>query len=200
MNFLLKQDFKLSHTDGGVAFAWTSGSDMTNLLQMLGEAEKIASEGIYDEIEADESFTPSIFDIPSTFHVKAPITTQPAHATHSEFRYSLQEDPFEPTPIGPCIQVVNEIPVTSPLRFQTSAEKPCGDAPDKEKPQPDPKPILQACPRAVSASPINGNRKFRDNQWNVRFQDLLDFQQKHGHLLVPHAYSKNPKLSQWVKR
>ncbi|KAG7336773.1 helicase domain protein [Nitzschia inconspicua] len=43
-------------------------------------------------------------------------------------------------------------------------------------------------------------RRYQTCQWDDRFQELLLFQQEHGHLLVPHSYPPNPKLSQWVKR
>jgi hypothetical protein len=43
-------------------------------------------------------------------------------------------------------------------------------------------------------------RKLQSDQWNDRFQDLLKFQQDHGHMFVPNNYPSNPPLSQWVKR
>ncbi|KAG7359854.1 helicase domain protein [Nitzschia inconspicua] len=50
-----------------------------------------------------------------------------------------------------------------------------------------------------SSSPIRF-RKYQTSQWDDRFQELLLFQQEHGHLLVPHSYPPNQKLAQWVKR
>ncbi|KAG7365748.1 helicase domain protein [Nitzschia inconspicua] len=43
-------------------------------------------------------------------------------------------------------------------------------------------------------------RTYHTSQWGGRFQELLFFYQKHGHLLVPHSYPPNQKLAQWVKR
>jgi hypothetical protein len=43
-------------------------------------------------------------------------------------------------------------------------------------------------------------RKYKEDQWNVRFQDLLRFRAEEGHVMVPHSYPKNQKLAQWVKR
>ncbi|KAG7336772.1 helicase domain protein [Nitzschia inconspicua] len=43
-------------------------------------------------------------------------------------------------------------------------------------------------------------RRYQTCQWDDRFQELLLFQQEHGHFLVPYSYPPNPKLSQWVKR
>lgn len=37
-------------------------------------------------------------------------------------------------------------------------------------------------------------------QWNMRFQELVEFQKKHGHCLVPMYDHASPKLSNWVKR
>mmetsp|Transcript_8341 Transcript_8341/g.13050 ORF Transcript_8341/g.13050 Transcript_8341/m.13050 type:complete len:354 (+) Transcript_8341:60-1121(+) len=35
--------------------------------------------------------------------------------------------------------------------------------------------------------------------WQDKFNDLLEFKQKHGHCEVPSGYPENPKLSTWVK-
>ncbi|KAG7340307.1 helicase domain protein [Nitzschia inconspicua] len=43
-------------------------------------------------------------------------------------------------------------------------------------------------------------RRYQTCQWDDRFQELLLFQQEHGHLLVPHSYPPSQKLAQWVKR
>lgn len=37
-------------------------------------------------------------------------------------------------------------------------------------------------------------------QWKMRYQELFEFQQKHGHCLVPMYDHHSPKLSNWVKR
>lgn len=51
----------------------------------------------------------------------------------------------------------------------------------------------------------HGNNKIKYGprhieQWNIRFQELLEFQRKHGHCLVPMYDHHSPKLSNWVKR
>lgn len=43
-------------------------------------------------------------------------------------------------------------------------------------------------------------RQYQADQWNDRFQELLDFKEATGHCLVPHDYPTNQKLAQWVKR
>lgn len=48
-----------------------------------------------------------------------------------------------------------------------------------------------------------GQRRFRayeEDLWTVRFNELLQFKDAHGHCLVPHTYPENLLLSQWVKR
>jgi Helicase associated domain len=67
------------------------------------------------------------------------------------------------------------------------------------------------CSSAVSVSPQGSSgddeqlkkrrvRKYKEDQWNVRFEDLLKFRAEEGHVMVPHSYPKNQKLAQWVKR
>jgi hypothetical protein len=49
---------------------------------------------------------------------------------------------------------------------------------------------VEACP----------NNKYQDDLWKLRFAQLLEFREHHGHLVVPHYHPPNQKLSQWVKR
>jgi hypothetical protein len=53
---------------------------------------------------------------------------------------------------------------------------------------------------ATSALSANRFRHYQSDQWNDRFQDLVDFKKKTGHCLVPHNYPLNQQLAQWVKR
>jgi hypothetical protein len=41
---------------------------------------------------------------------------------------------------------------------------------------------------------------YQSGQWYERFRDLVEFQKRHGHCLVPHNFKDNPPLAQWVKR
>jgi hypothetical protein len=43
-------------------------------------------------------------------------------------------------------------------------------------------------------------RKYKEDQWNIRYEELLQFRKEEGHVMVPHSYPKNQKLAQWVKR
>lgn len=46
-------------------------------------------------------------------------------------------------------------------------------------------------------------KQYQTELWDKRFQELLEFRQKHGTCVVPHAGEENPalaKLSKWVKR
>ena len=36
--------------------------------------------------------------------------------------------------------------------------------------------------------------------WSVRFRDLVEYKKTYGHCLVPHNWSGNVPLAQWVKR
>jgi hypothetical protein len=44
----------------------------------------------------------------------------------------------------------------------------------------------------------NANRRV-NTSWNVMYNQLLEFKQKHGHVKVPQRHSENPKLGNWVK-
>jgi hypothetical protein len=37
-------------------------------------------------------------------------------------------------------------------------------------------------------------------QWNLRYQELIQFKNEHKHCSVPLHYAKNPSLAHWVKR
>lgn len=37
-------------------------------------------------------------------------------------------------------------------------------------------------------------------QWDQRIQELIQFRNEHGHVLVPLHYPANPRLSHWIKR
>eukprot|EP00934_Nitzschia_sp_Nitz4_P007534 Nitzschia sp. Nitz4//scaffold169_size48518//35652//36533//NITZ4_007078-RA/size48518-processed-gene-0.96-mRNA-1//-1//CDS//3329538406//7524//frame0 len=43
-------------------------------------------------------------------------------------------------------------------------------------------------------------RSYQSDQWSDRFQELKEYQQKHGDCLVPHCFPENQRLAQWVKR
>jgi len=43
-------------------------------------------------------------------------------------------------------------------------------------------------------------KKFHEEKWSVRYNELLLFLREHGHAAVPHTYPANPQLARWVKR
>lgn len=47
---------------------------------------------------------------------------------------------------------------------------------------------------------IDRFRPYQANQWNERYQELLDYKKKYGHCNVPYLWTGNNPLSQWVKR
>ena len=58
--------------------------------------------------------------------------------------------------------------------------------------------IGSAKPNAIVLSPrFNAPQS---EQWNERYQDLLEFKRHNGHCLVPYKYHPNRPLGQWVKR
>jgi hypothetical protein len=61
--------------------------------------------------------------------------------------------------------------------------------------------VLSSSPIAVEDSKSSSKfRRYQDDQWNERFQELLDFKQATGHCLVHHEFEPSQKLAQWVKR
>jgi hypothetical protein len=40
--------------------------------------------------------------------------------------------------------------------------------------------------------------KLKHTDWNLRFEQLCDFQKQHGHCNVPRVYDPNPQLGLWV--
>lgn len=43
-------------------------------------------------------------------------------------------------------------------------------------------------------------KPFHEEKWSQRYEELLAFQQKHGHAGVPHTYPPNQQLARWIKR
>jgi hypothetical protein len=43
-----------------------------------------------------------------------------------------------------------------------------------------------------------GTSRKEECHWNDRYESLLGFKQKHGHVKVPQQYDENPKLGRWV--
>lgn len=43
-------------------------------------------------------------------------------------------------------------------------------------------------------------RPYQSEKWQERFDELVAFQRKEGHCLVPHTFPENPALARWVKR
>jgi Helicase associated domain len=43
-------------------------------------------------------------------------------------------------------------------------------------------------------------RKYQASRWAQKFEELLEYQHKFGHCLVPYTYTENPGLAGWVKR
>lgn len=63
--------------------------------------------------------------------------------------------------------------------------------------QEEPSNIDTAAPKKETSSFFSINQA---EQWMERFEDLVQFEAKMGHCLVPHTYPPNQKLAQWIKR
>ncbi|KAL7535370.1 hypothetical protein ACHAXR_006448 [Thalassiosira sp. AJA248-18] len=50
----------------------------------------------------------------------------------------------------------------------------------------------------LAAHQQSGPYQMKMKRWNMRYEELKEFQQKHGHCRVPHGYAQNRKLSWWV--
>ena len=56
---------------------------------------------------------------------------------------------------------------------------------------------------ATAASSMSGaasSSSFKQEQWNERYEELVQYREKYGHCLVPHGWNENKPLAQWVKR
>jgi hypothetical protein len=52
----------------------------------------------------------------------------------------------------------------------------------------------------VRTKEVSHFRDYQADQWNDRFQDLLDYKELTGNCLVPHDFPAKQRLAQWVKR
>lgn len=43
-------------------------------------------------------------------------------------------------------------------------------------------------------------RLYQAEKWHVKFKELVEYKQLHGHCQVPHGYKPNPTLARWAKR
>lgn len=86
---------------------------------------------------------------------------------------------LEPTPIDPTgiKEVVDEIPIVQARWLQNVT-----DFSAKH-------PLFQM-----------EHQRSKTEQWNQRFQELVEFQKEYNHCLVPLNWAPNPPLAHWVKR
>mmetsp|Transcript_337 Transcript_337/g.475 ORF Transcript_337/g.475 Transcript_337/m.475 type:complete len:386 (+) Transcript_337:660-1817(+) len=87
----------------------------------------------------------------------------------------------------------------SPLKYASISNRPCELS--LEIPI-EPLPKKKRIRRRLSNT-IENDTKFRPYQaekWQERFDELVAFQRRGGHCLVPHTFPENPALARWVKR
>ena len=51
-----------------------------------------------------------------------------------------------------------------------------------------------------STATMGASACYKEEQWNERYQELVEYTKANGHCLVKHQWSKNRPLAQWVKR
>jgi hypothetical protein len=201
--------------------------EMDRLVQILSDAEHIV-EGQQQEQTSDASVSLSMFEPINLSALATPFPCMHSSACFSTALSCIPNlmDLLEPTPIGGSIRVVDKI---APSPFLTGSVICTSNTTARRVSNNSVAPMLSAStdqpshigsaimvdipssPRTVISSSSeeafsptktskNISKKYQDDQWNQRFQELLKFRSQHGHLLVPHGYSKNYKLSQWVKR
>jgi hypothetical protein len=136
----------------------------------------------------------------------------------------LDQDQFDldPTPIAPGrVRVVDQLPLFNFFDFcnnrQTSVLPPaskkikCQDTPSLTPPVDNGSFMIPvACMSQHSAATtseqeeksteVSRFRSYQAETWTERLQDLCDFRARFGHCLVPHNWSGNIPLAQWVKR
>lgn len=217
-------DYQVDRRDA----AQNNEESMANLLRLLTDAERIVNDTEFDgqEEEGDFNcffstihecndiyedhnikFTPSIFDTSMTISsCAAPRNTNTIIVDTSNAVQSTDSsndmDPFEPTPIGPHIHIVRDVPMTSLLLSRHWTTGHPNSYRWSEDTSMDPRPMAASSSSSLDGSHRSGSNasKFQAGQWKQRFRELLEFQRKHGHMLVPHYHPENTKLSQWVKR
>ena len=55
-------------------------------------------------------------------------------------------------------------------------------------------------PTSNKMSGASRRATYKPEQWQERFEELVEFRKEHGNCLVPHNWSGNRSLAQWVKR
>jgi hypothetical protein len=90
-------------------------------------------------------------------------------------------------------------PVTShtPVLSSPAGVSPAGVSPDGVS-----KPCLRDDDEDEDEEGLDQHRfkPFHEEKWTLRYKELLEFHQEHGHAAVPHTYPRNPQLARWVKR
>jgi hypothetical protein len=61
-------------------------------------------------------------------------------------------------------------------------------------------PVMENTNKSSAKKDAVRARKYKDDLWYHRYDELLKFRDGHGHVMVPHSYPPNQKLAQWVKR
>jgi hypothetical protein len=87
--------------------------------------------------------------------------------------------------VGPLLSMLNAVGTPNPLSPDNDeyVDDKHADKSWKERPSPKSRP-----------------HQYKNDQWDARFRDLLEFRDQFGHVNVPHSYPPNQKLAKWTKR
>ena len=60
--------------------------------------------------------------------------------------------------------------------------------------------LAAATTSSLSSSTASASSPYKQDQWNERYQELIQYRRVYGNCLVPHTWVHNKPLAQWVKR
>ena len=109
---------------------------------------------------------------------------------------SLPADAFDEVPV-PAKDVTKSIPALdeiTPTLSSSSRKRPTSSRQVIAIAVPPPSPKRRRTEREPSL------RRYQQTQWTEQFEELLKFNEQHGHCAVPHSNPENQVLARWVKR
>ncbi|KAG7340228.1 helicase domain protein [Nitzschia inconspicua] len=184
-----------------------SRRDLVNLVSYLNRAEEIATSGPPGGNNGFHNGDPSSSLEPTPIRPDHEMFIRKQYEQHMSRSKPKKTEQFCVS-VGSSFSDVSTSMLDDPLDFHTAVS----DHMDIENfttdhsscsPSDDPFYIGIGSPSRNTSDESSASvrlRKYHTSQWDDRFQELMAFRQEHGHLLVPHSYSSNQKLAQWVKR
>ena len=117
----------------------------------------------------------------------------------------------EPTPIEQNrIEIVDQVPLTAAswhhdksisMSLQSILADQLKESVSQEQPETQTSSMeVRSITPPTDESPNSIHQKGYTERWNERYQELVEFQEKYNHCLVPLNWVFNPSLGHWVKR